>query len=137
MPDSIDWPIPAKSSRPRHRGLVLLLIAIAIVVFGSRTSLSYWVDLLWFRSLGYSDVFLKSRGLAWGIFAPFGIVTFAYLLGAFSAFKRAHLADLPNHHTIIINGNPVSLPVAPVLRAAALGGSFLIALATAATMQAQ
>jgi hypothetical protein len=137
LPDSIDWPIPAKSSRPRHRGLVLLLIAIAIVVFGSRTSLSYWVDLLWFRSLGYSDVFLKSRGLAWGIFALFGVVTFAYLLSAFSAFKRAHLADLPNHHTIIINGNPVSLPVAPVLRAAALGGSFLIALATAATMQAQ
>jgi uncharacterized membrane protein (UPF0182 family) len=137
LPDSIDWPIPAKSSRPRHRGLVLLLIAIAIVVFGSRTSLSYWVDLLWFRSLGYSDVFLKSRGLAWGIFALFGVLTFAYLFAAFSAFKRAHLADLPNHHTIIINGNPVSLPVAPVLRAAALGGSFLIALATAATMQAQ
>jgi uncharacterized membrane protein (UPF0182 family) len=137
LPDSIDWPIPAKSSRPRHRGLVLLLIAIAIVVFGSRTSLSYWVDLLWFRSLGYSDVFLKSRSLAWGIFALFGVVTFVYLFGVFSAFKRAHLADLPNHHTIIINGSPVSLPVAPVLRAAALGGSFLIALATAATMQAQ
>jgi uncharacterized protein len=137
LPDSIDWPIPAKSSRPRHRGVVVLIIAIAIIVFGSRTALSYWVDLLWYRSLGYSEVFLKSRSLSWGIFALFAVVTFAYLFGAFSAFRRAHLADLPNHHTIVINGNPVSLPVAPVLRAAAIGVSFLIALATAATMQAQ
>ena len=137
MSESIDWPLPAKPSRPRRRGLLFLLIAVAIILFGSRTALSYWVDLLWFRSLGFTDVFVKSRSLAWGVFAFFAVVTFLYLFAVFSALKHAHLADLPNDHTIVINGNPISLPVAPVLRMAAIGLSFIIALATAATMQAQ
>ncbi len=47
-------------------GLLLFFIVIAVVVIGSRTALSYWVDLLWFQSVGYSDVFWRARGLQWG-----------------------------------------------------------------------
>jgi len=117
--------------------LLFVLAALAIVVLGSRTALSYWVDLLWFRSLGYREVFLKARGIEWGIFAAFGAITFLYLFAAFAAFKRAHAADLPEDHTVFIAGNPLKLPVASVLRVAAIIVSFLIALATAAAMQAQ
>jgi hypothetical protein len=137
LPDSIDWPLPVKTSRPRRRAFLFVLAAIAVIVFSARTAVSYWVDLLWFRSLGYSAVFWKTRGLEWGIFAAFALVTFLYLFGVFTAFKRAHSADLPNDHTIVIGGNPISLPVAPVLRLLAIGVSLLIALVTAATMQAQ
>ncbi len=137
LPDSIDWPIPVKPSRPRRRAFLFVLAAIAVVVLGSRTALSYWVDLLWFRSLGYAEVFWKARGIEWGIFCVFALVTFLFLFGAFSAFKRAHSADLPDDHTIIIGGNPISLPVAPVLRLLAIGVSVIVALATGAAMQAQ
>lgn len=137
MHESIDWPRPAKPSRPNRRIVFFVLIAVAVIVFGARTALSYWVDLLWFRSLGYSPVFWKARGIEWGIFAAFAVATFLYLLGVFSAFKRAHSADLPEDHTIFIAGNPIKLPVAPVLRLVAIGISIVIALATAAAMQAQ
>src|SRR5580698_6344155 len=135
--ESIDWPVPTKSSRPRRRALLFILAVIAVIVFFSRTALSYWVALLWFRSLGYAPVFWKARGLEWGVFAVFAVATFVYLYGVFSAFKRAHLHDLPEDHTIVIAGNPIKLPVAPVLRMAAIGISLLIALVTAAAMQAQ
>ncbi len=108
-----------------------------MVVFGSRTALSYWVDLLWFRSLGYAPIFWKTVGLQWGIFAAFAVLTFLVLFGVFSAFMRAHSADLPEHHTLFISGNEVKLPLAPALRIAAAAVSVLISLATAATMQAQ
>jgi uncharacterized membrane protein (UPF0182 family) len=93
--ESIDWPIPTKPSRPRRRALLFVLAVIAVIVFFSRTTLSYWVDLLWFRSLGYAPVFWKARGLEWGVFAVFAVATFLFLYGVFSAFKRAHLDDLP------------------------------------------
>jgi hypothetical protein len=135
--ESIDWPLPAKPPRTRRRAIFFVVLAIAVIVFGSRTALSYWVDLLWFRSLGYSAVFWKARGLGWGIFAGFAVVTFLYLIGVFSAFKRAHAADLPDDHTIVIQGNPIKLPVGPVLRIVAIGISIVIASATGAAMQAE
>ena len=138
MPESIDWPHKALPSPPRRRRTLLFLIAVlAVVVFGGRTAVSYWVDLLWFRSLGYGEVFWKTLGLEWGIFAAFAAVTFLILFGTFSALKWAHSADLPSDHTIFIAGNAVNLPVGPALRIIAIAVSLLIAVATGAAMQAQ
>ena len=108
-----------------------------MILFSARTLLSLWVDLLWFHSLGYGQVFWTTRKLEWGIFAAFTLLTFAILYGAFSALRRAHLADLPATHTIFVAGNPIELPIAPVLRAAAAILSAIIALGTGASMQAQ
>ncbi len=59
MPETIDWPTPGKSRRPRL--LVYLVLAVVLVIFiGGRTAISYWVDLLWFGSLGYASVFWKT-----------------------------------------------------------------------------
>jgi uncharacterized membrane protein (UPF0182 family) len=137
LPESIDWPVKSHTPRPRRRGILFLLGALAVIVFSSRTALSYWVDLLWFRSLGYGDVFWKTRALEWGIFAAFAALTFLVLFGAFSALKRAHAADLPTSHTIFVGGNPINLPVESALNLIAVGASLLISLATAAAMEAQ
>ena len=137
MSESIEWPRPSSSGSPRRRYFLVVLAVLVILVFCSRTAISYWVDLLWFRSLGYADVFWKTFWLEWSAFALFGVVTFLYLFGVFAAFKRVHGANLPEDHTIFIAGNPIKLPVAPVLRWIAAGISLLIALATAAAMQAQ
>jgi hypothetical protein len=95
------------------------------------------VDLLWFGSLGYSEVFWKTWSLEWGTFAAFAAITFLVLYGAFSLLKRAHAADLPNDYTLFIAGNPVRLPIAPVLNLVAIGISLVIAIATGAAMEAQ
>jgi uncharacterized protein len=134
MPESIDWP-PPHSPRRRRRFLILVAV-VAFVLFSGRTLLSYYVDVLWFGSLGYGSVFWKTIGLQWGIFAAFALVTFLVLYCAFLALKRAHLADLPDGHTIFIGRQPVQLPVAPVLRLIALALSLAIAAATGASMMA-
>src|SRR5712675_713515 len=133
MPESIDWP---RMHPPRRRRRFFLLIAavIAGIFFGGRAALSYYMDVLWFDSLGYRDVFWKTLGLQWRIFAAFAAATFLILYGSFLALKRAHLPDLPSDHTIVIGGQPLKLPVEPVLRLIALGLSFVIAVATGASM---
>jgi uncharacterized protein len=131
MPQSIDWPQGA--TRPRRRFL-LILVVLAGIFFGGRAALSYYVDVLWFESLGYRDVFWKTLGLQLGIFTAFATVTFLILYGLFLALKRAHLPDLPSGHTIFIGGQALKLPVEPVLRLIALGVSLAIAVVTAAGM---
>jgi uncharacterized protein len=134
MPESIDWPPPHPARPRRRRRFLLLLVYLAGIVFGGRTAFSYYVDVLWFRSLGYGDVFWKTFTLQWGIFTAFAAATFLVLYGSFLALKRAHLSDLPNGHTILIGGQPVRLPVEPVLRLVALGVSLVIAAATGGAM---
>src|SRR5579864_6213404 len=109
MPQSVDWPRIGRS-QPRRRPFVLILIVLAVIFFGGRTALSYYVDVLWFRSLGYGDVFWKTLNLHWEIFTAFAAATFLILYGSFLALKRAHVPDLPDGHTIIIGGQPLKLP---------------------------
>src|ERR1700676_5610752 len=132
MPESIDWP-PTQTPRRRRR-ILLILAVLAGIVFSGRTALSYYVDVLWFGSLGYGDVFWKTLSLQWGIFTAFAAATFLILCGSFLALKRAHLPDLPSGHTIFIGQQPVKLPVEPVLRLIALVVSLAIAAAPGAGM---
>jgi uncharacterized protein len=135
MPESIDWP---RANPPRRRGgFVLVLAALAGVVFGGRTALSYYLDALWFGSLGYGDVFWKTLGLQWGIFTAFAAATLLILYGSFLALRRAHLSDLPSGQTIFVGGQPLELPVEPLLRLIAPGVSLAIAAATGAGMMVE
>src|SRR5438445_6139690 len=134
MPESIDWP---RMHPPRRRRFLVILAVLAGIVVGARTALSYYMDVLWFESLGYRDVFWKTLTLQWGIFTAFAAATFLILYGSFLALKRAHLPDLPSGQTIFIGGQPLKLPVEPVLRLIALGVSLAIAAATGAGMMVE
>ena len=134
IPEFVDLP-PRRLPGRRH--LLLILAAFAAIFFGSRTALSYYVDALWFASLGYADVFWRKAGLQWGIFAAFTVLTFLVLYGSFLALKRSHLPDLPSGHTIFIGGQPLKLPVESVLRLIALGVSLVIAVVTGGAMSAE
>jgi hypothetical protein len=138
MPESINWP-PTLTGHPprRRRRLVIILVVLAVIFFGTKSGLSYYVDVLWFGSLGYGEVFWKTLSLQWGIFAAFAAVTFVVLFGSFLALKRVHLPDMPSGHTIYVGGQPLKLPVEPVLRLIALGVAVVIALGTGASMMSE
>jgi len=133
LPGTINWPKHAHPSR-RRRKFLLLLALVAVALFGGWTALSYWVDLLWFRSLGYGEVFWKTLNLQCGIFVAFAAATFLVLYGSFLALKRAHQADLPSDHKIVIAGQSLNLLVEPVLHLVAFCVSLFIAGVIGTTM---
>ena len=137
LPETIDWPLHKQPTRPHRRKFLLLIAIVAVIALASRAAIAYWVDLLWFGSLGYGEVFWKTLGLEWGVFAAFAALTFLILLGAFLALKRAHSADLPATHAIQFGGQSFDLPVATVLRAVGGIGALLVALITGAAMEGQ
>ena len=137
MPETIDWNKLTPPPRHGRRRVFFLIAVVAVILLFGRTAISYWVDLLWFRSLGYGEVFWKTRGLEWGIFAGFFASTFLILYGIFSALKHAHIDDLPSDHTIYIGGQPVNLSLKPVLQIVSIGGSLVVALLTGGTMAAE
>ena len=135
--DSIAWPRPSDTPRRGRRKFLILLALVAVIFFGGRTAISYFVDLLWFRSLGYAEVFWKTLGLQWCIFAAFAVATFIFAYGAFAALRRAHKGELPSGHTIFVNGQPLKLSVEPVIRIVALLGSLLVSGVTGLAMMSE
>jgi uncharacterized protein len=134
MAETIDWPPPRHPRR--RRGLPIIIGLFVVLVLGGGTVLSYYVDALWFESLGVADVFWTTLRLQGQAFTFFFAATFFILYGSFLALKPDRLGELAGL-PILINGQPIKLPVEPVIRIAALGGSFVIAAATGAAMMSE
>jgi uncharacterized membrane protein (UPF0182 family) len=133
MPEIIDW-----QQRPRRRRLFFLILGVlVVVVFASRTALSYYVESLWFESLRYGEVFWKTMGLEWAVFTAFSALTFVILYGWFLALRRSHQQDLPSGSTIFIGGQPLKLPVERILRLIGFLVSLVIALITGASFMTE
>ncbi len=113
-----------------------ILIVVALVVFGGQSWLSYYVDALWFGSLGYAAVFWKTLGVKWAVFAVSAAATFLLLYGIFLILKRTKSTADPRGQTILVGGRAVKLPVESILRLMALGSSLVIAATTAGVMMA-
>jgi uncharacterized membrane protein (UPF0182 family) len=134
MAETIDWP-PKRT--PRRRGRLFLLAALVLLLISAGTALSYYVDALWFDSLGFVDVFWKTLNLQAAAFVVFSVITFLVLYGSFLAFKPANFGEGASGGTIIVNGQPVQIPVGPALRVIALGVSALAAVITGAGMMSE
>jgi hypothetical protein len=136
MPETINWPRSERTGGSR-RVVLGLLVLLAVIVLAGRSAVSYWVDLLWFQSLGYGEVFWKTWGLEWGTFAAFAVLTFLILYGAMLGLKHTHAEDLPTEHTIYVAGKPLTLPVGRALHLVALGAALLVALVTGAAIESE
>ncbi|HYL94692.1 MAG TPA: UPF0182 family protein, partial [Terriglobales bacterium] len=140
MHRSSDWP-PVRPtvirSARRPRWLLLVLAAVVIILLGGGTWLSYYIDALWFGALGFGDVFWKTLSIESAVFLAFAAATFVILYGTFLALQWAYLSDLPIGHTIWIGGQPLRLPVEPILRLIAIAASLVIGLGSGAVMMAQ
>jgi len=129
--------LDAPTRKPTSRRQRLILIAIAALValaIAARIALSYWVDLLWFKSLGYGDVFWRTNLLKAGLFTAFAIATFVILFTALRLLKKSHQADLPRSREIMLQGRPVTFSVEPVLKLATWVVSLFAAFITGANM---
>ena len=104
-----------RTRRPR-RLIFFFLAAVLVVLIGSSTALSWWVDSLWFRSLGYGEVFWRSWGLEWFVFAVFSGATFVLLYGWFLVLWRMHQPDLPHDRAFFIGRQELNLPLRRGLR---------------------
>jgi uncharacterized protein len=119
--------------RRRRSTRVALLIALGVAVLGGITAASYYVDALWFESLGYASVFWTRLSLQAATFGAFALITFLVVYGVFRALKPDRLGELIGG-TILVNRTPVTLPVEPVLNLIGLGLSVAIATATGASI---
>src|ERR1700736_3015935 len=122
-------------TRPRGRRLLLLIFAVlAVIFFSSRTVLSYYVDALWFGSLGYAEVFRKTISLQWLAFAGFFAATFFVLYGWFLVLWRTYQPHLLGGGPIFGVGRELRLPVERMLRPMGLVVSLGIAFVTGTNM---
>src|SRR6266699_2727913 len=127
MAEIVDWHQP----QPRRRRLFIFMLAVVLaLIFSSRTVLSYYVEALWFGSLGYEDAFRKTLALQWTVFLAFSAVTFLILYGSFLALWRVYARDLPTGSTIFIGGQPFRLPAERILGFMGLLASLVVALIT-------
>jgi uncharacterized protein len=126
--------IGSSPTPPRRRRIGVIIVAIAAVVFlGGGTLVSYYVDALWFDSLGYAGVFWTRIDLQAAIFALFALLTFIAIYGAFLALKPARFDELVGGR-ILINQQWVQVPIEPVLKLVALGLALAVAVANGAGM---
>ncbi|HEY1807213.1 MAG TPA: UPF0182 family protein [Acidobacteriaceae bacterium] len=128
--------IPAR--KPRSNRIIFILVALIFAGFlSSSTALSYFVDSLWFGSLGYRDVFWKSIGLQWGIFVVSFLFTFLILYGWCLVLWRMHQSDLPHDRAVFIGQQRLSLPLRRVLKILGLVLSLGIALISGLALMAE
>jgi len=120
--------------RPRRRVFLFVFAVLAVIFFSSRTVLSYYVDALWFGSLGYTEVFRKTISLQWLVFAVFFAATFLILYGWFLGLWRAYQPHLLGGGPIFVGGRPLRLPVERMLRPIGLVVTLGIAFVTGTNM---
>ena len=135
-PDFVDWVDQPRSPGRRRRWLMIVAIAV-VALIAARTAISYWVQNLWFDSLGYGEVFRKTLSLQWTLFLIFFAATFLLLYGWFLALKRAYRTDLLTDRPIYFGRRPINVQIDRAFHIAAIVILFVIAVATAASMMGE
>jgi len=102
-------------------------------VFGGGALVSYYVDALWFDSLGYASVFWTRLNLQAAIFGAFALTTFLTINGVFLVIKPGRFDEIIGGR-ILINRQWVQLPIEPILKLVALGLALASAVAVGASM---
>ncbi len=123
---------------PGKRRAIIIAAAILFFLFiAGRFLLSYWVDLLWFDSLGFGSVFWKTLTLEAVVFKIVILLTFAILFVAFRVIRETHQGDFPTGHSILIAGRPVNFSVEPALRLISWVVSGVVALISGLSMMTE
>ena len=134
MHQTIDFREPKKRL---NRGILFTLAGLVVILIGSSTALSYYVNALWFTSLGYRPVFWKTQALEWGVFGAFFAATFILLYGWFLGLWRMHAPEMPQDRTVFLGRSQLRVPFRSVLRGLGMILSLGIAVIAGSTMMAE
>ncbi len=104
-----------------------------MVVFGSSTLASYYVDALWFDSLGYASVFWTRLNIQAAIFCAFALITLVSVGGVFLAVKPRRFEQIVGGR-IFINRQWVQVPIEPILKLLGLAVALISAFVAGASM---
>jgi uncharacterized protein len=130
-------PIPESGSGTmgsnRRRARLAVLAIVVGLVLGARGMLTWYVDALWFDSLGYGDVFWKTLELKSTLFCGFTLSTF---LIVYAALRLLQPGDLSNR-LLYVNGQPVSLSIQPLVRVVSWAVALVVALGAGSGMMAE
>lgn len=123
MPEIID--LPPRTRRPRPF-LIVVGLLVALLLGGGRL-LAFYVDSLWFNSLGYLQVFHKTLLLQWSLFGVLFALTFALLFGTFLLLNGTRYGNAVLVRSVLVNGQMLSVDLGRWLKPAILAVSLLIA----------
>ncbi|HEV2275981.1 MAG TPA: UPF0182 family protein, partial [Acidobacteriaceae bacterium] len=118
--ERVVYPIREHSERRFRGALLWIVIAILLILFSARTAVSYYVDSLWFSSLGYLAVFWRELGFEWLAFGIPSLLTFLIIFGWATALRRACRGELENAGTVVLGSRTFELPVEAALRIGSL-----------------
>src|SRR5512132_2993122 len=121
---------PPSRTRRGPSGRLALLAAVLVLFFGAGTFISWYVEELWFESLGYGDVFWKTLGLKTGTFWAFTGITFVILFFAFRALRPLSGTG----RVLYVNGQPVTFSLQPVVTVVSWVVALVVALAAGSGM---
>jgi uncharacterized protein len=135
--ERIVYPIREEPPIQRGRTFLWIILAALVMVFSARTAISYYVDSLWFSSLGYSEVFWRTLNFKWMAFAIPLVLTFVILYGWFSALRRICRDELRKAGTVILGGRTFELPVDVVLGVGSVIASAFFSLLAGASFMSE
>lgn len=120
------------SSGHRRRVRLLLVAAVLVLALGASSMLAWYVEALWFESLGYGDVFWKTLELKSSLFSGFTLVTFLLVYAALRLLQPAGLTG----RVLYVNGQPVSLSLQPMARVVSWAVALVVGVGAGSGMMA-
>ena len=133
MSEIIDLP-----TRPRRSRSVFFVVGLLLaLLLGGGRILAFYVEALWFSSLGYADVFRKTRVLEWGLFGVFFALTFALLFSTFLWLRDRRFGTTGLVRSVLVNGEPITVDVGRWLKPVVLVASLLVSWISASSMSAE
>jgi uncharacterized membrane protein (UPF0182 family) len=134
MPRLIDVP----SVRRRPPVILLALAILATLMVGGGRLLGYYVEALWFHSLGFEAVFRRTLALECGIFGVFFALTFALLFGSFLLLRDSRFGSgTVLVRSVLVNGQRLAINVGRWLTPAVLLGSLFVAWIAASALSSE
>lgn len=116
VPDADGHFIDIKPIRHRmhwRRWVILAIVGLVIALF---SSISLYIEGLWFDSLGFGSVFWYTLRLKIILFVIFAIVTICILRAGFWLLDRAFVSMALERRTVVINNQQVTIDPARFLR---------------------
>ena len=99
--------------------------------------LAFYVDALWFNSLGYIAVFRKTLVLDWSLFGVFFALTFALLVLSSQLLQDRRLGKAGLVRSVLVNGQPLTIDVGRWIKPLFFSASLLVAWICASSLSAE